>query len=134
MSSLVCKNCGIALAKRWQQKYCSNQCQADARYETFKKMWLKDKKEIITKNISGHIKRYLVEKFGEQCSACGWSKKHPITCRVPVEVDHTDGNASNNDLNNVRLLCPNCHALTPSFRNLNKGKGRTWRKVTQKKL
>lgn len=129
MNVAVCMQCTKALTRRWQQKYCSNQCQADARYEIFKKEWLKDKKEIITKNISGHIKRYLIEKFGEKCSECGWNKKHPTTGRVPIEVDHINGNADDNDSNNVRLVCPNCHALTPSFRNLNKGKGRSWRKA-----
>ena len=48
---------------------------------------------------------------------------------VPIEVDHKDGNVDNNSEENLRLLCPNCHALTPNFRNLNKGRGRSWRKI-----
>ena len=67
---------------------------------------------IIAKTLSKHIKRYLLEKYGQRCSLCGWEKIHPITQIVPVEIDH---------------ICPNCHTLTPSFRNLNKGKGRNWR-------
>lgn len=35
---------------------------------------------------------------------------------IPLELDHIDGNRKNNTLNNVRLLCPNCHALTPTYR------------------
>jgi 5-methylcytosine-specific restriction endonuclease McrA len=38
-----------------------------------------------------------------------------------------DGNSENNLEENLRLLCPNCHSLSPNFRNLNKGYGRKWR-------
>lgn len=66
-------------------------------------------------------------KIGEKCSMCGWNKRHPITHKVPLEIDHIDGNADNNKETNIRLICPNCHALTPHFRNLNRGRGRKWR-------
>jgi endogenous inhibitor of DNA gyrase (YacG/DUF329 family) len=128
MEQLFCHSCEIALKKRHQYKFCSNQCQSDGRYRIFVEDWLSGKRKVITKNISGHIKRYLLEKNGEKCSLCGWHEKHPSTGRVPLEVDHLDGNADNNYVENVRILCPNCHALTPLFRNLNKGNGRAWRK------
>jgi hypothetical protein len=35
---------------------------------------------------------------------------------VPLELDHVDGNRSNNELANRRLLCPNCHAPTDTYR------------------
>ncbi len=133
MEPRFCHSCGGILKKRHQYKFCSNQCQSDGRYRIFKEEWLAGKRKVITKNISGHIKRFLLEKYGEKCSLCGWNKKNPSTGRAPLEVDHLDGNADNNYVENVRLLCPNCHALTPSFRNLNKGNGRTWRKEYLKK-
>lgn len=58
---------------------------------------------------------------------CGWNQRHSITHRIPLEIDHIDGNANNNNEDNLRLLCPNCHSLTPHFRNLNRGHGRAWR-------
>jgi Zn finger protein HypA/HybF involved in hydrogenase expression len=67
------------------------------------------------------------------CSLCGWNKVHSITKRIPLEIDHIDGNAENNSEENLRLICPNCHSLTPHFRNLNKGKGRKWRTNKYKK-
>jgi hypothetical protein len=39
---------------------------------------------------------------------------------IPLELDHIDGNHQNNALDNLRLLCPNCHSLTPTFRGKNK--------------
>ena len=112
---------------------CGNKCQSNLRYEVLKTEWLLGERKVVTKNISGNIKRFLLEKHEEKCSLCGWDEKHSSTGRVPLEVDHLDGNADNNYVGNVRLLCPNCHALTPSFRNLNKGNGRAWRKQYLKK-
>jgi len=58
---------------------------------------------------------------------CGWSKKNRFSNRIALEIDHVDGNSENNIESNLRLLCPNCHSLTPYFKNLNKGNGREWR-------
>ncbi|KES07143.1 HNH endonuclease [Streptomyces toyocaensis] len=40
---------------------------------------------------------------------------------LPLEVDHIDGNWRNNRLGNLRLLCPNCHSTTDSYRGRSKG-------------
>ena len=56
--------------------------------------------------------------FDHQCSNCGLTEwlKTPI----PLELDHRNGNNKDNRLKNLRLLCPNCHALTPNYRGKNK--------------
>jgi 5-methylcytosine-specific restriction endonuclease McrA len=126
----ICIRCNKVLRKK-QKIYCSNLCQITYQYESFVQQWKREcesgKNTVVTKNISKHLKRYLIESNGEQCSSCGWRKRNEITGKVPLEVDHIDGNAENNVLKNLRLLCPNCHSLTPHFRNLNKGHGRSWR-------
>ena len=38
---------------------------------------------------------------------------------IPLELDHIDGDSTNNVLGNLRLLCPNCHAKTPTYRAKN---------------
>ncbi len=66
--------------------------------------------------------------MGEKCTRCGWNERHPVTGKLPIEVEHIDGNWTNNDPSNLTLLCPNCHALTSTFRALNRGKGREKRR------
>jgi hypothetical protein len=40
---------------------------------------------------------------------------------IPLEMDHIDGNNDNNVIDNLRILCSNCHAQTPTFRNRRRG-------------
>lgn len=75
-------------------------------------------------NISAHIRRWLFEQRGEACWKCNWNEKHPDSGKCPLEIDHIDGCHTNNHPDNLRLLCPNCHALTSTYKNRNKGNGR----------
>ena len=69
-------------------------------------------------------RRALIHLLGAKCQKCGWNKIHSTTGNVPVQVHHIDGNNKNNRRENVELLCPNCHSLTPNFMSLNKiGRG-----------
>ncbi len=81
-----------------------------------------------TQKVKPLVRKYLLDTFGERCSICSWAERNPVTNKVPIEVDHIDGDASNTVPTNVRLICPNCHSLTPTFRNLNKGKSSRNRK------
>lgn len=55
--------------------------------------------------------RLLSEKIMTyKCSNCNLSTW--LDNPIPLELDHIDGNHENNNLENLRLLCPNCHALT----------------------
>ena len=73
--------------------------------------------------ISSHKlrKRLLAENiFEHKCSNCNQSEW--LDKPIPLELGHIDGDYSNNNLSNLRLLCPNCHALTPTYRGKNKKK------------
>ena len=54
----------------------------------------------------------------EACERCGWSERAPDG-RIPVELDHMNGDKNDNRLLNLRILCPNCHSLQPTHRGLN---------------
>ncbi len=55
-----------------------------------------------------------------RCHACG--NTHWLGQPIPLELHHQDGNRRNNLLSNLTLLCPNCHALTDTYRGRNIGK------------
>lgn len=133
----TCNECGKSLSII-SRIYCSNKCQLEHQYRQYIVSWklglVSGCRGIRTKNFSAHVYRYLREKYGEKCSRCGWDQNHPITGTVPLEIDHTDGNAENNKESNLRLLCPNCHSLTAHYRNLNSGRGRQWRREKYAKL
>lgn len=57
------------------------------------------------------------------CEECGNTQWNGLP--IPLEVHHKDGNRKNNELTNLQLLCPNCHALTPTYRGKNKKKMNT---------
>ena len=108
-------------------KYCSNLCQQEYQYRTYIIEWKNGRIRGLSTIglVSPQIKRYLRRKFGDKCCLCGWSKVNSKTGLVPLVADHIDGNWKNNIEDNLRLICPNCDALNPTFAALNKGNGRT---------
>ena len=63
--------------------------------------------------MSGYVKRLR----GEICEICGiteWNGK-PLT----LQIDHIDGDRTNNHLDNLMILCPNCHTQTDTYGSKN---------------
>ena len=73
----------------------------------------------------GFKKDILLKECNYSCSECGYNKCREDGISI-LELDHIDGNPTNNKKNNLRILCPNCHALTSTYRNFgNKGNKKT---------
>lgn len=77
---------------------------------------------------SKYIIRYLFKKYDSKCARCGWNTINIFTGNIPLEIEHIDGNYLNNNEDNLTLLCPNCHALTETYKGANRGNGRHDRK------
>ncbi len=83
-------------------------------------------KEILTDNSSFQsfkLKKRLFSAGLKQtrCEECGWNKKSDDG-RTPLELDHINGNSKDNRIENLRILCPNCHSLKPTHRGRNRKK------------
>lgn len=50
------------------------------------------------------------------CELCGWAQ-YSVTGHLPLELDHINGDRHDNRLENLRILCPNCHSLTETYRS-----------------
>ena len=73
------------------------------------------------------VKQYLIEIRGDRCEECGWDEKN-IRGESIIQMDHIDGDYTNNALSNLKLLCPNHHALTETYGSRNLGRGRGHRR------
>jgi hypothetical protein len=69
---------------------------------------------------SWKLKRRLLNDkiFEHKCYNC--LQKTWLNKLIPLELHHIDGDNKNNNLSNLTLLCPNCHALTDNYRGKNK--------------
>lgn len=120
-----CEFCGD-LTRRSDRKFCSKEC-------AYKKRAAEravEKANIISSgaNLSdrngellGWVRSFLLEEAENKCPKCGWSVPNPVLGRPILTINHIDGNWQNNRLDNLEVLCYNCHTLTPDFGSLNKG-------------
>ena len=77
--------------------------------------YIKTSKTIQTNKIRRKLfKEGLKEKKCERCGNTTWNNMP-----IPLEVHHKDGCKENNQLENLEILCPNCHAQTDSYRGRN---------------
>jgi len=129
-----CIGCGKDISKR--KKYCSWDCHVNDNYLKYIKDWKDGKKDgakgLTKEFLSGHIRRYLFEKHNGKCCKCGWCQINENTGKVPLQINHIDGNYLNNKEDNLELICPNCHSLTDNYMILNKGKGRNKEREREK--
>ena len=127
MKLFNCKNCGKENPAKLSttNTYCNNQCQFEWQRDNNISEWLAGGPCWLHKN-PNWVRWFLMLRDGDGCNICGITTWNQLP--IVLECDHVDGNSTNCHPNNLRLLCPNCHSQTPTFRGKNKGNGRISRR------
>ena len=122
-----CLSCNkeVVASRQKLNKYCSIGCQKEFEYRSRVREWILEGRDW-TGKVPNWVRRALKEKFGCKCSKCQITDYNNIP--IVLEVDHVDGNHTNNTIENLRFLCPNCHSQTLTYKNRNAGNGRTSRR------
>jgi hypothetical protein len=119
LGKIKCEECGVECNMRYNGRmFCTSRCYHDSRKSSRVKQF---EAGLLS---SRSAKFVLIELHGPGCMDCGWDKVNPTSGKCPVELEHVDGDSNNNHPSNLKLVCPNCHSLTPTYKALNAGRGR----------
>lgn len=116
-----CKMCNQDTANK---TFCSKKCQFNGAQS---RAWdlIKSGKYKCNSANSQTLRKFLVIHRGSRCEKCGLS--HWVGETLPLTLHHKNGDAYDNHLSNLELLCWNCHALTKNFGGKNKNGTRKYR-------
>ena len=117
---ILCLKCGkenaIPISSNFQ--FCSRGCEQSYKIDKWE-----NGEDVFKNNFEGTFPKWargeIIKRVGGQCQAirsdtgqrCTESRVKPNGNSI-LEIDHVDGDASNNSVNNISVLCPSCHAMT----------------------
>lgn len=129
IACIICKK-PIIHPKGEHRKYCSNKCQGEHTFNQKVEKTLKNERLDHHHGLTSRKIAFVI--FGRQCCIC--DSKTWMGQEVPLILDHVDGNPEDWSLKNLRLICPNCDAQTPTYTGRNRGHGRLARRLEYMKL
>lgn len=93
----------------------SEKCGGKEKY-SLEEVFIKDS-PVTQKVLRGYVERHHIIEY--KCQTCGCDG-HWQDGEISLEIDHINGDNTDNQIQNLRYLCPNCHALTETYRGRNK--------------
>jgi hypothetical protein len=123
----LCLECNSPTSS-YKEKYCCIKCQQGHRYKT---IYIPN---ILNGNTTSSVtlKKYLSEINGYKCVNCSLTSW--LNSKITLQLDHIDGNSDNNFPNNLRLLCPNCHSQTETYKGGNKNNPKNTKRNTKQRI
>jgi hypothetical protein len=124
-----CLNCSkeVDAGASKVNKYCSTNCQREYQSADKIRQWLEEGKDW-NYGVPPWARRTIAKLRGDGCEICGVVTHNNLP--LQLECDHIDGNHTNNKIENLRLICPNCHSQTSTYKAKNMGNGRKSRRTT----
>lgn len=113
-----CPVCGLPTLN---ERYCSVSCSTEGKRQAA------EDAVMLGRGGRTATKRILIRLRGRLCASC---RNHEwMRLPIPLEIHHKNGDSSDRSIENQELLCPNCHAMTPTFKAKNNGNGRHQRRM-----
>lgn len=120
-----CLDCDneFELKTHYGQKFCNKICEKKFKKDSFYKYYINNQTEFCEVRNMRFIKPHILKEQNNKCIICNnlneWNNKEIIFI-----LDHTDGDASNNLRENLRLVCPNCDSQLDTYKSKNKNSAR----------
>ena len=120
---IVCHECGKIFDGLTNRKFCCAECaNAHLKKKRIERFLNGEYKNNGNRTLPKNIREYLFEKNDYHCEVCGYEGYNVKTGNTILQIHHKDGNSKNNMVDNLQVICPNCHAKTENYMALNKGK------------
>lgn len=101
-----------------EQLFCSTGCSIEYKNKIRIEEWKYKNKNV--KDLKGVLRIFILKEKNNKCEACGFEGYNKKTGNSILQLHHKDANHENNTYKNIKVLCPNCHAMTETFGALNK--------------